>query len=324
VDWGVYEVGLGGRLDATNVLRPRVCAITTLGLDHTQVLGETLPEIAREKAGILKPGIPCVAAQGAPEAIAEIVAAAGRVGAPLELSGREVRHAVRRPADGGFGIEADVEAHGRMIRALRIPLAGFHQGENAAVAVGLLEALRRAEGVPLGEEAIRRGLAAVRVPGRLHRVMDSPAVVIDVAHNEVAMKATVSAVAEFFPHRELHAALGLSADKDARKVLAPLCGRASRLILTTSGTPRSAAPADLAAVARSVGFARPEVELDFGAALDSLLAGCGKEDLALVTGSFYVAGKAFRHWGISPDSCHVEEVTARQGRRAKGQGSSKC
>lgn len=302
VEWGVYEVGLGGRLDATNVLSPRVCAITTLGLDHTQILGETLPEIAREKAGIVKPRTPCVAARAAPEALAEIFTAAERAGAPLLLVGRDIRVEARPRSDGGFGIEADVDAPGWAAKGLRIPLAGLHQGENAAVAAGVLGVLRRELGVPLTEGALRAGLETVRVPGRLQRVLGDPTTVIDVAHNEVSMKATMEAVRDFFPHRELHVALGISADKDIRKVLAPVCERAARLILTTSGSARSAPPGDLAAAARALGFREPEPEPDLGRALDALRSGCRPGGLALVTGSFYVAGKAYRHWGIDPDA----------------------
>jgi dihydrofolate synthase/folylpolyglutamate synthase len=211
-----------------------------------------------------------------------------------------VRFSARRAGDGGFGIEADVEAPGLSVEGLRVPLAGLHQAGNAAVAVALLGVLRPELGAALTEEAVREGFRRVRVPGRLQKVRDAPAAVIDVAHNEVSMQATVASVREFFPHRSLHVALGLAADKDARAVLAPVCRHASRLLLATSGSPRSAAPEDLAAVARSLGFARPEPETDLGRALDSLLAGCGPGDLALVTGSFLVAGGAFRHWGIDP------------------------
>ncbi|MHC4598264.1 MAG: bifunctional folylpolyglutamate synthase/dihydrofolate synthase [Planctomycetota bacterium] len=296
VERAAVEVGLGGRLDATNVLAPRVTVITTLALDHTHVLGNTLSKIAFEKAGILKPGVVAVCAGAEPEAEAVLLAAAAEASAPLVRAGRELRWETRPRTDGGFGIEVDVETEARRYEGLRIPLAGLHQGGNAALAVGALE---RFEGEALDPGVLREGLGRVFVPGRLQKVRENPPVFIDVAHNEAAVRATLDALENLHPGRRLRIVAGFSKDKDYRSALAPLAARAAQLLLTSSGGNRSADPLALRDAVEDRYRSKAEPVPAFEEAVDVLLRTTEPEDLALVTGSFYVVGRAMRHLGVA-------------------------
>lgn len=298
VRFGVVEVGLGGRLDATNVIEPEACAITTLALDHTAVLGETIEEIAAEKAGILKGGVPAVLAENSAPAARTVERIAAAAGAPLTRVGSDVLWGAKRRTDGGFGIEVDVTTPVRRHEALRIPLAGLHQGGNAAVAVALVDLLHREEKADVPMEAVREGLTRVRVPGRLETVRETPRVIVDVAHNEASIAASLAALAAFHPHERLLVACGFSRDKDWAASIARLVRASDRLFFTTSGTPRSADPDELAQAALRAGAKEVRAIHDFAACLDALLDATGPNDLALITGSFYVAGKAYVHLGV--------------------------
>ncbi|MHC4779781.1 MAG: bifunctional folylpolyglutamate synthase/dihydrofolate synthase, partial [Planctomycetota bacterium] len=278
------------------VLEPRACAITTLALDHTQILGHTLPEIASEKAGILKNGVPAVCAAAPPGAEAVIEARAEEVGAPLTWVGREVEFEVRDRPDGGWGIEVDVRTGTRRYAALQIPLLGAHQGGNVALAAAAAE-LFEGEG-SIDGEALRSGFEGVRVPARLQRVGDLPLLFIDVAHNEASIGATLAGIERAFPNRRLHVAAGFSKDKDFGAALKPLARRAATLILTSSGSARSAAPVELAAAIDSGAGATVTMVEDLDEAVKALVSVTEDSDVALITGSFYVAGAAMRHLGV--------------------------
>lgn len=251
VEWAVVEVGLGGRLDATNVLRPDVTAITTLGLDHTYLLGDTLSLIAREKAGIIKPGVPLVCAPQEPEAMAVVEEVCDRQHAELILIGRdwsvEQRHAdstgqmldVRETA----GSERDPAVFDR----LWIPLPGHFQMTNAAMAVALVETLRRrGTGIPIA--AVRDGLAHTRWPGRLETLREHPRVVVDCAHNPHAIAQMASALRKFFPCERMLLIYGASADKDIPSMLDILLPLSEIVIMTQTRHPRAASPHKLAEI----------------------------------------------------------------------------
>lgn len=256
VDVAVVEVGLGGRLDATNLCVPRACAITRLGLDHTEHLGPTLRHIAREKAGILKAGVPAVTAPQDPDALDEVVGRAAAVAAPLEVIAPNP--------------------------ALLPSLAGAHQVENASLAVALVGAA----GIPLGPPEVERGLAAARWPGRYERLRDSPALVVDGAHNDTAARALVeTALADAAVADAPAVILGMTRGHDPEafaRALAPL--RPRRVIAVASRSPRSL-PADAVArgAARALGLAE---EATLPVALAAVAA-----TPAIVTGSLYLVGE---------------------------------
>ncbi|HUX66639.1 MAG TPA: cyanophycin synthetase [Terriglobales bacterium] len=282
VDLGVIEVGLGGRLDATNVLLPRIAVITPIGLDHEQYLGSTLAAIAGEKAGILKPGIAAaVCSPQAPEALAVIRAHARRAGVPLaEVSA------------------ADAEA------APATPLPGRHQRENAAVAARAC-ALLDQHGLALPPDAVARGFAAVRWPGRLETICADPEVILDGAHNPLAARA----LAAFLDDQRAagHPApvliYGSMRDKAVEEICELLFPRAQAVVLTAPRQPRALAPAALAQACGPLA-ARHEVAPDYPAAFAAarrLARGASGEAAApiFVTGSLYLVGEA-RDYGCGP------------------------
>ncbi|WP_022835077.1 bifunctional folylpolyglutamate synthase/dihydrofolate synthase [Salisaeta longa] len=218
VDWAVIEVGLGGRLDATNVITPALALITTVSLEHTAILGDTLGAIAREKAGIIKPGVPVLSGVAPPEARAAIEAQAHAQDAPLHHLHDEVEWAAH--AGDGLGTTFDCWTPLRHYERLRLPLSGPHQQMNAALAVRAAELLFD----PPDETALRTGLDDVRklagLRGRFDVICSAPLVVMDVAHNAASIAATLSTVAPIIAGRgrRLHVLLGLLRDKDAASI----------------------------------------------------------------------------------------------------------
>ena len=217
VEAAVVEVGLGGRLDATNVLAPTACALTAVSLEHTDLLGDTLEAVAREKAGILKPGTPAVVGAVPTEALAAIRAAADEVHAPLHVTAEETTlHDLRADED---GLLLDLETPLRRYRKLRLPLYGRHQAQNAATALRLCELFwedvrKSAQPLHEGFRDVRR-LAGLR--GRFEVLAQQPLVVADVGHHPDSLAATLRALQEHFPRQtgRLVVAFGLMRDKDA-------------------------------------------------------------------------------------------------------------
>ncbi len=292
-DIALIETGLGGRFDATNVLaRPALTVITPISRDHVHFLGETIPEIAFEKAGILKPGVPAVIGKQLPEASATIAARAGEIGAPLR------RHGAEWECDGRSYRDAEGE--------LRIPppgLAGAHQLDNAGIAV----AAARALGWPaLDEQAIRAGIAAASWPGRLQRLQGGALSArlgpgwelwVDGGHNPAAAEA-LARVAASWADRKLHLVMGHLAVRPAADFLAPLAPR----IASFRGVPVPGAYAchdaeALAEAARGMGLAA-SASGDVAHALDAIAAAAPAPARVLVCGSLYLAGSVLAEEGV--------------------------
>jgi dihydrofolate synthase/folylpolyglutamate synthase len=269
VDVMVIEVGLGGRLDATNVLTPLVTCITAIGLEHREFLGDTLAAIAGEKAGILKQGVPAVVARQHPEADATILRRAREVRAPLVLEGRDFP-----PSD------------------LPIGLRGEHQRSNAAVAFRALE-IAQASGLALSRAAAKEGIARVRWPGRLETIAQRPEIVLDGAHNPPAADALATACRDLFAGRRIHLVCGLLADKEVDPILDRLLPLATRFIATAPGSPRAIPAADLAKHVR--GRVPCEVANTSTEAMEIALRGAGPDDVVLVCGSLYLVGEVRAH-----------------------------
>jgi dihydrofolate synthase / folylpolyglutamate synthase len=278
----ICEVGLGGRLDSTNVLDLGVAVITTVALDHGDRLGTTIAEITAEKAGIIKAGNDVVTGATG-EALAVIRERAAAVGAERLLAlGGEVR--VTGRSLGLDGVEADV-AVGDDQASLRIPLLGLHQAENAAVALATC-AMLAGRGVSLDLESVRRGLATVRWPARLQWLPSVPPLLVDGAHNPAAVEAIVPAVREVVRDRPLVALVGVMADKDVAGIVDALRPLAPIPVFTQAGTPRAARAVDLA---RLWGHgARAISSLPDALTAARMLA--GEEGVVLVCGSIYLAG----------------------------------
>jgi dihydrofolate synthase/folylpolyglutamate synthase len=308
VDFAVVEVGLGGRLDATNVLLPLVSVITSLSYDHMHLLGESLTDIAREKAGIIKPGIPIILAPQQHEALKTVEAIAHEKEARLVLVGRDWLFSPGTHDLDGQSLyiwsqeeqplmDAYVESAGGEEWAppkYWIPLLGHHQVVNAAVAyAALAEAVKCGLDLPNG--SIRKGFRSVEWPGRFQILSREPVVILDSAHNrDSALKLRI-ALDDYFPGQPVTLIFGASADKDIEGMLTELLPRASTLIVTQAQHPRAEEPERLAAIGHSHG-ARVEQFDDIEEALSHALENAGPESVILVAGSIFVAGQALEAW----------------------------
>lgn len=284
VDWAVMEVGLGGRFDATNALAPSLSVITGVALDHQAVLGDTVAAIAREKAGVLRPGVPAVTG-AAGEALEAIAAAASELGAPLLALGRDFD--VQVGSSGWEGLRLTVSGGlAGLPLEVRTPLVGRHQAWNVAVAVVSALAL----GLPA--DAVREAVAATRWPGRLERLDLDRAWVLDGAHNPQAAGAVASTLDDL-GGAPAAVVVGVSSDKDLGGVLRPLVRRARHVVVTrSSSSPRAAPTGDLAAAATRLGAQGVVEAADTAAALEAARRLTQPGELVLVAGSLFLVGEA--------------------------------
>lgn len=292
VTWAVIEVGLGGRLDATNVIQPEVAVITSISFDHMVILGDTLEAIAREKAGIIKPSTPVVSSPQPPEAMDAIRHVARHLQAPLRTVGVDWTHATT-PA-GWEGQQLDVSGPDVTLRGLFLPLLGKHQAVNATTAIAALWTLRE-RGLALSEEAIREGLRTVRWPARLEIISREPLLVIDGAHNGESMERLVEALDELFPGRRRVVIFGASADKDLSSMFRALLPHVDLAVFTRSGHPRAADPAQLASLAQGYGIPTA-IEADIDSAVRLALELAGRDGLTIATGSLFTAAATREAW----------------------------
>ena len=284
VDAAVIEVGMGGRLDATNVVEPAACAVTNVSFDHTRELGGTLREIAAEKAGILKNGVPVVVERQRPEALAAIETRARELGCPLVRLGREVSFR-------GSWREFEVRTPRGACEGLRSSLMGAHQVENAACAVALVEEAAARAGWKVSPGAVRRALSSTEWPGRMEIFSERPRVFLDGAHNVESLRVALRTAREEGGGGELVVVFGASSDKDTRGMLRLLDSSADEVIFTTSGHARAEDPAMLVRVARFYSFkGKGGEEGDAPRALEKAKARAGRDGTVLVTGSFYLLG----------------------------------
>ncbi len=295
VDVAVVEVGLGGTWDATNVADGVVAVVMPIGLDHRDYLGETVEEIAGEKAGIIKPGAIAVLAAQEPGAERVLLERTVEVDATVAREGREFAVAARGVAVGGQVLTLR-GLHGSYDEVF-LPLFGEHQARNAAVALAATEAFLGGLGA-LDADLVRAGFASVTSPGRLEVVRRSPTIVLDAAHNPHGARALAAALADSFDFTSLVAVIGVMADKDAAGILEALAPALDRVVVTQPRSPRALPADDLAAIVSDVlGDDRVFVEPDLVEALDraaALAEEAGEYGGAgvLVTGSVALVGQA--------------------------------
>ncbi len=299
VELAVVEAGLGGRLDATNVVQPELAVITTIGLDHVKTLGRRLAAIAGEKAGIIKPGAPVLVGWLPAPARAVIEDVARRERAPLHLAPAELRLSPR--GDGSFDLRTPACSY----RGLRPVLAGSHQARNAALAVRAMELLGR-PGRPPAPEVVARGLESVRWPGRLERIPGRavareleppPSFLLDGAHNPDGARALARALADAGGAAAARRVLlfGITQGRDAARLIAPLVGHVDAVVVTRPEIDKAVDPVK---VGRDLRRAAPHLELEvvrepsMAVARAATLAGAGGE--VLVAGSLYLVGDARR------------------------------
>jgi len=289
-DFQVMEVGLGGRLDATNVVEPEVCAITPISLDHTEVLGNTIAQIAGEKAGIVKPNTIVISAPQPPEAAAVIEEACRERGSRLITVGKDIAWYRGRFSDS----EQSFRFKGvRSEYDLSIPLVGEHQIDNAAVAVGCLEVLAATR--PDISRAIPEGLSQVCWPGRLQVLHRDPLFVVDGAHNAYSVRKLGEALKHYFRFEHLILLVGVSGDKNVAGIGAEASRIASRVIVTRSRHPRAADAHVLAAEFSKHGCV-PEIAEDTPSAAALAFAGAKAPDLICATGSLFIVSEAMEYF----------------------------
>jgi dihydrofolate synthase/folylpolyglutamate synthase len=296
-DAAVLEVGLGGRLDSTNVCLPVVSVITSISFDHMKQLGNTLAEIAREKAGIIKPGVPVVCGVSAPEAQAVIAGTAREHGCRLIQLGRDFDYVYNAPSQdlsGSIDFSFSVAGQEHEIRDVKLAMRGPHQGQNAAVALATLAELRH-QGWCVSTEAVRLGMSRATLPGRVELVSVEPTIVIDTAHNAASANALIETLAEFQTPARRTVVLSISRDKDVRAILQELTPHFDRFIVTQyQENPRAVSAHTLAEILREVLAGRPgEVTVCQTPALAwrHVQQTSMPRELLCITGSFFLAAE---------------------------------
>jgi dihydrofolate synthase / folylpolyglutamate synthase len=308
VDIAVIEVGLGGRLDATNIVEPMVSVITSLSYDHTAFLGNTLTEIAREKAGIIKPHHPVVVSPQQDEALKMIEAIARERKSPLLLMGRDILYSPwehnldsqslfiwtseQQPQMDAF-LQSPASHTWEPLK-LEIPLLGQHQVENAAIAYATLK-VAQTKGVRIQDESIQRGFRNVFWPGRFEVLSTDPILIVDSAHNRDSALKLRLAIEEYLPGKPVVMMFGASEDKDVEGMFAELLPRVQSVICTESWHPRAMKADKLVEYAHH--FGRPaQAFLPVENALNQALKTSGGEAAVVVTGSLFIAAAARECW----------------------------
>ncbi len=299
VEAAVIEVGLGGRLDATNLVEPDLTAITPISFDHMAKLGNRLSQIAAEKAGILKQGIPAVVAPQPLEALGVIESVAARVGAPLHRVDREVEILAGEltPAGSRAGFRTPVRSY----EGLRVPLAGRHQLSNAAAAIRMAELLaQRRPDLKLDAEAIRRGIEQTAWPGRFQLLPGEPPVVVDGAQNAESARALKETVTELFPGRKVFLVAGVSQEKDLEGIAREWALWAEEVFPTQAAAPRAEPAEHVRAAFAAAGIRTRETGPVANALEQACAAAIRSGGLVVVSGSLFVAAEVLLARGFAP------------------------
>jgi dihydrofolate synthase/folylpolyglutamate synthase len=293
VDIAVIETGLGGRLDSTNVIKPKVIGITSLSIDHQQQLGRTIDSIAKEKAGIFKRGVPAVTVQQDPEAMRVLKSEATNVRAPLSVTGSDIDFSLR------FETSREHGPHTRIclttptskFEHLRVPLQGKHQAINCGLALAMLDKLKTS-GFEIDNEKATQGLSRVSLSGRMEMICDDPRIMIDAAHNAASIKALMQAIGQNIPYDSMVVIFGCNSDKDAEGMLRELQFGADKVIFTRSNSGKAMSPDDLAEIYTEICGKMCQSAISLSEALRLARSATGRGDLICITGSFYLIGQA--------------------------------
>ncbi|SMO37300.1 bifunctional folylpolyglutamate synthase/dihydrofolate synthase [Melghirimyces algeriensis] len=290
----VWETGLGGRLDSTNVVYPLVSVITNIGHDHTHILGGEISQIAREKAGIIKPGVPVVTACEDDEALNVICSTAERKKSRLYRFGHDFDATCL--SEGEDGVVFSFQNRFRVLEKVSVPLRGFHQVKNGATALMTLDVLRQYYAAVFEETDLIAGMEEVTWPGRLEKIADRPKVLLDGAHNQESAEALARAL-QHFQYDRLHLLVNVLNDKDAKAILNPLLPLADSIMVTGIDDPRGMHPEQLCKVA---GKLQPDLviqqTLQPEQGLKKLINEAGENDCILVTGTLYLISDIRKKW----------------------------
>lgn len=293
VDIAVIETGLGGRLDSTNVIEPAVVGITNISIDHQNLLGKTLDSIAKEKAGVIKKGIPVITVPQEPLAMKEIKKQANAVKAPLLVTGKDIDFSYRFESSREYGPHTRIclTTPTSKFEHLRVPLPGEHQAMNCGLAIAMLDALK-AGGYKIDDAKAVEGLKEIKMPGRMEIVHQDPRILIDGAHNAASIRALVQAIGQHVPYDSMVVIFGCGADKDVRGMLEQLQYGADKVIFTRSNSPKAVFPQELADMYTEICGKMCQTAFSLKEALRIASSAIGKEDLICITGSFYLVGQA--------------------------------
>jgi len=296
VDFLVLEVGLGGRLDATNVCEPLVSVITHVDYDHMDKLGNSLEEIAREKGGIIKPEGIVISSKQYEETYNEIKKIADKKNSLIYSTGREISYKIVKSDI--KGIVFDFKGIYHNYKNLHTPLLGRHQADNAASAITAVEALK-IRGINISEKAIRDGLEKVKWTGRLEIIQNNPTLVLDGAHNPSGVKVVRDALKEIFSYHRLILVLAIFADKDYKRMVQILAPNADLIIATKAKNPRAASPQTIAKeAAQYIDENKIIITENIPQAISYALSNSKEDDLICITGSLYTVGEAKRYFDI--------------------------
>ncbi|HLO40498.1 MAG TPA: folylpolyglutamate synthase/dihydrofolate synthase family protein [Phycisphaerales bacterium] len=297
VDIAVVEVGVGGRVDATNVIIPDVSVVTSIQLEHTQLLGDTHEKIAREKAGIFKPDVPAITCgQIRPTVIDAMREVASEAGARLDVLGETIDFSYR------FEASPELGPHARVVLStarsnfehLPVPLRGEHQAINCGLALAVIDRLRE-RGFRLPDREVAQGLARTRNPGRMELVWPNPRIIVDGAHTPESVGGLIKALGVHLKYDSLVVIFGCTSDKDIPAMLSKIATGADKVIfIRTDNHARSADPRDLQKKFNEVSHKMSQTAPSLKEAINIAARAVGRDDLICVTGSFALAGEAKR------------------------------
>jgi len=294
VDYLVLEVGLGGRLDATNVCYPLISVITHIDYDHMDKLGKSLKEIAREKGGIIKPEGIVISSKQYEEAYNEIKKIADEKNSLIYSVGREINYKIVKSDI--KGVVFDLKGIYHDYNNLHTPLLGRHQAENAVTAITAIEALK-IRGANITEKAIRDGLEKVKWTGRLEIIQNNPTLVLDGAHNPSGIKVVRDTLKEIFSYHRLILVLAIFADKDYKKMIQIIASKADLIITTKAKNPRATPPQVIAKeAAQYIDKKKIITTENIPQAINCALSNSKKDDLICITGSLYTIGEAKKYF----------------------------
>ena len=292
IDFLVLEVGLGGRLDATNICEPLISVITHIDYDHMDKLGNSLEEIAREKGGIIKPEGIVISSKQYEEAYNEIKKIADEKNTLVYSTGREINYEIVKSDVNGVIFNLKGIYHN--YKNLHTPLLGRHQADNATTAITVTEALK-IRGVNISEKAIRAGLEKVQWTGRLEIIQNNPKLILDGAHNPSGIRTVLQALKEIFTYQRLILVLAIFADKNYKKMIQIIAPKADLIITTKTKSPRAAPPLVIAKeAAKYIEQNKIIVSENIPQAIKCALSNSKKDDLICITGSLYTVGEAKR------------------------------
>ena len=292
VDLAVIETGLGGRLDSTNVVNPELVGITSISIDHQNLLGSTLDSIAKEKAGVIKKGIPVVTVQQEPSAMRILKKFAVSQKAPLAITGKDIDFSYRFESSREHGPHTRIclTTPSSRFEHLRVPLPGEHQAINCGLALAMLDNLKN-QGYKIDDQKAVTGLSEVKLAGRMEIVCEDPRILIDAAHNAASIRSLIQAIGQHVPYDSMIIIFGCNNDKDIRGMLTELQYGADKVIFTRSNSPKAVFPSELAEIYTELCGKMCQTTLSLKEAIRVASNAVSKEDLVCVTGSFYLVGQ---------------------------------